>query len=72
MKVLVTVLLIIGCMIACMMYCLAAVSSRYSKYEEEEMGPEKEFENQIKAFLKEQGCWYIKYWGGGGYTKAGP
>lgn len=71
MKVLVTVLLIIGCMIACMMYCLAAVSSRYSKYEEEEMGPEKEFENKIKAFLKEQGCWFIKYWGGGGYTKAG-
>ena len=35
------------------------------------MAAEKQFENKVKAFLKEQGCWYIKYWGGGGFTKSG-
>lgn len=35
------------------------------------MAAEKEFENKVKAFLKEQGCWFIKYWGGGGFTKSG-
>lgn len=35
------------------------------------MGQEKNFENMVKKFLKEQGCWYIKYWGGAAYTKAG-
>lgn len=35
------------------------------------MGAEKNFENRVKEFLKEQGCWFIKYWGGGEYTKAG-
>lgn len=33
--------------------------------------PEKQFEGKVKNFLKEQGCWFIKYWGGGSYTKAG-
>lgn len=32
---------------------------------------EKTFENQIKKFLKEQGCYFVKYWGGGQFTKAG-
>lgn len=32
---------------------------------------EKQFENKIKAYLKNKGAWYIKYWGGGGFTKAG-
>jgi len=32
---------------------------------------EKQFENKIKAYLKNKGVWYIKYWGGGGFTKAG-
>ena len=32
---------------------------------------EKQFENKVKAFLKEQGCYFIKYWGGGQFTKAG-
>lgn len=35
------------------------------------MGPEKQFENKVKKFLKEKGCWFVKYWGGGEYTKAG-
>ena len=35
------------------------------------MGPEKTFENKVKKFLKEKGCWYVKYWGGGDYTRAG-
>ncbi len=28
------------------------------------MEAEKNFENKIKAFLKEQGCWFVKYWSG--------
>ena len=28
------------------------------------MTPEKQFENKVKAFLKEQGCWFVKYWSG--------
>lgn len=35
------------------------------------MGDEKIFENRIKKFLKSEGCWFIKYWGGAAYTKAG-
>lgn len=35
------------------------------------MASEKNFENRIKDFLKEQGCWFVKYWGGGEFTKAG-
>lgn len=29
------------------------------------MGSEKNFENKIKAFLKEQGCWTLKTWSNG-------
>ena len=25
----------------------------------------------MKQFLRENGCWYVKYWGGGGYTRSG-
>lgn len=32
---------------------------------------EKNFENKVKKFLEEQGCWFIKYWGGAAYTKSG-
>ena len=32
---------------------------------------EKAFENKVKQFLKDQGCWFVKYWGGGGFTKSG-
>lgn len=32
---------------------------------------EKQFENKIKLFLKKEGCWFIKYWGGAPYTKSG-
>ena len=35
------------------------------------MAKEKNFENRIKSFLKEKGCYFIKYWGGGEFTKAG-
>ncbi|MFR9293585.1 MAG: VRR-NUC domain-containing protein [Turicibacter sanguinis] len=32
---------------------------------------EKSFENKVKKFLKEQGCYFIKYWGGGIFTQEG-
>ena len=35
------------------------------------MASEKQFENKIKKFLKEQNCYYIKYWSGGQFTKSG-
>lgn len=35
------------------------------------MAAEKNFENKVKQFLKESGCWFLKYWGGAAYTKSG-
>lgn len=35
------------------------------------MAAEKNFENKVKKFLKEHGCYFIKYWGGGAFTKSG-
>lgn len=35
------------------------------------MGMEKNFENKVKKYLKEQNAWFIKYWGGGAFTKSG-
>lgn len=35
------------------------------------MAEEKNFENRVKQFLKEQGCFYVKYWGGGKFTQDG-
>ena len=35
------------------------------------MATEKSFENRVKKFLKDEGCYFIKYWGGGEFTKAG-
>lgn len=35
------------------------------------VGAEKNFENRVKAFLKEEGAWYIKYWAGSRFTKSG-
>lgn len=35
------------------------------------MGSEKLFENKVKKFLESEGCWFLKYWGGAAYTKAG-
>lgn len=35
------------------------------------MAQEKNFENRVKAFLKAEECYYLKYWGGGQFTKAG-
>ena len=35
------------------------------------MATEKLFENRVKAYLKEQGCWFVKYWAGAAFTKTG-
>lgn len=35
------------------------------------MAAEKNFENRVKGFLSVQGAYFIKYWGGGDFTKAG-
>ena len=35
------------------------------------MAKEKDLEDRVKDFLKDNGGWYIKYWGGGGFTKSG-
>ena len=35
------------------------------------MAAEKNFENKIKEYLTENGAWFIKYWAGAAYTKAG-
>ena len=35
------------------------------------IGPEKKFENKIKKFLKDNGCWYLKYFAGGQFGVAG-
>lgn len=35
------------------------------------MAQEKNFENRLKAYLKSNGHWYIKYWAGAKYTKEG-
>lgn len=35
------------------------------------MAAEKNFENRIKAFLKGEGAWFIKYWAGSQFTKSG-
>ena len=34
-------------------------------------GPEKRYEEKLKRYLKKRGIWYVKYWGGGLYTKTG-
>ena len=35
------------------------------------MAAEKNFEDRVKTFLKQHNVWFIKYWGGGGFTKSG-
>lgn len=35
------------------------------------MAAEKRFEDRVKSFLTEQGAWFLKYWGGGHFTKSG-
>ena len=32
---------------------------------------EKNFENKVKRYLDDYGCWWLKYWGGAAYTKSG-
>lgn len=35
------------------------------------MAAEKNFENKIKNYLKLRGAWFVKYWAGAAFTKAG-
>lgn len=42
-----------------------------SKERGEILGSEKNFENKVKKFLEDEGCWFLKYWGGAAYTKSG-
>ena len=35
------------------------------------MTTEKNFEEKVKKFLKDEYCRFVKYWGGGEFTKAG-
>ena len=35
------------------------------------MAQEKAFENKVKKFLKENNCYFIKYWAGAAFTKSG-
>lgn len=35
------------------------------------MTSEKQFEDKVKKFLKNEGCWFLKYWAGATYTKSG-
>lgn len=35
------------------------------------MAQEKNLDNKVLNFLKNKGCWCIKYWSGARYTKAG-
>lgn len=39
--------------------------------EDKSLAAEKNFENKIKEYLTENGAWFIKYWAGAAYTKAG-
>lgn len=32
---------------------------------------EAQFQKKVLEFLRSQGIWYVKYWGGGQFTKAG-
>lgn len=32
---------------------------------------EAQFQRKVEAFLRGQGVWFVKYWGGGQFTKAG-
>lgn len=33
------------------------------------MAAEKNFENRLKKYLEDKGCWFIKYWAGAAFTK---
>lgn len=35
------------------------------------MATEKNFENKVKRYLKSRGAYFVKYWGGGQFTKSG-
>ena len=44
---------------------------KIKRKEVKKIAKEKNFENKIKKFLKDQDCYFIKYWGGGQFTKSG-
>lgn len=50
---------------------MTVITCRAHSAERRKMAEEKNLENKVKDFLKEEGCWYIKYWAGGGFTKSG-
>lgn len=35
------------------------------------LAEEKNFETKVKNFLKLEGAWFVKYWGGAAFTKSG-
>lgn len=35
------------------------------------MAAEKQFENKVKKFLTDNGCWVLKYWAGAAFTQSG-
>ncbi len=35
------------------------------------MAAEKNFENRVKQYLDDYGCWWLKYWAGAAFTKTG-
>jgi hypothetical protein len=35
------------------------------------MGKEKDFQNKVEKFLTDEGIYFVKYWGGGIYTRSG-
>lgn len=35
------------------------------------MAEEKRLENRVKEYLEDHGCWQLKYWGGGQFTRSG-
>lgn len=35
------------------------------------MGKEKDFQNKVEKFLSDEGIYFVKYWGGGIYTRSG-
>lgn len=47
------------------------ILNRHRQVPEVHMAEEKNLENRIKKFLKNQECWCLKYWAGGGFTKSG-
>lgn len=41
------------------------------KVDKKKRHKEKYYENKVKEYIKSRGGWFIKYWGGGSYTRPG-